>query len=316
MLKIEIDNGSGFCFGVTTAIQKAEEELAAGKTLYCLGDIVHNGMEVERLHDRGLITINHDELKQLHDVKVLLRAHGEPPETYEIARRNNIEIIDATCPVVLALQRRIKKQYETQYPSPITQHPTTSTQHPIKASPLGGRLEGASQIVIFGKNGHAEVLGLVGQTKNQAIVVENLDDVKKLDFTRDIYLYSQTTKSLDEFRRIIEYIQSHISPSATFQSFDTICRQVANRMPNIASFAARHDLILFVSGRKSSNGKVLFHECLRVNPNSHHIESASEIDYSWLKDINTVGICGATSTPKWLMEECRDEILRMIPPCK
>ena len=156
------------------------------------------------------------------------------------------------------------------------------------------------------------MLGLVGQTNNQAIVVESLDDVKRLDLTRDIYLYSQTTKSLDEFRRIIEYIQSHISPSATFQSFDTICRQVANRMPNIASFAARHDLILFVSGRKSSNGKVLFHECERVNPNSYHIESAVEIDPSWLKGINTVGICGATSTPKWLMEECRDAILRMV----
>jgi 4-hydroxy-3-methylbut-2-enyl diphosphate reductase len=296
MLKIEIDSGSGFCFGVTTAIKKAEEELTMGKTLYCLGDIVHNGMEVERLHDRGLVTINHEELKQLHDVKVLLRAHGEPPETYEIARRNNIEIIDATCPVVLQLQKRIKRQFETQYQSPL---------------PLGGA-GGGVQLVIFGKNGHAEVLGLVGQTNNQAIVVESLDDVKRLDFTRDIYLYSQTTKSLDEFRRIIEYIQSHISPSATFQSFDTICRQVANRMPNIASFAARHDLILFVSGRKSSNGKVLFHECERVNPNSHHIESAVEIDSSWLKNIETVGICGATSTPKWLMEECRDAILRMI----
>ena len=296
MLKIEIDSGSGFCFGVTTAIKKAEEELTMGKTLYCLGDIVHNGMEVERLHDCGLVTINHEELKQLHDVKVLLRAHGEPPETYEIARRNNIEIIDATCPVVLQLQKRIKRQYETQYQTPL----------PLEGG--GGRL----QLVIFGKNGHAEVLGLVGQTHNQAIVVESLDDVKRLDFTRDIYLYSQTTKSLDEFRRIIEYIQSHISPSATFQSFDTICRQVANRMPNIASFAARHDLILFVSGRKSSNGKVLFHECERVNPNSYHIESAVEIDPSWLKGINTVGICGATSTPKWLMEECRDAILRMV----
>ena len=296
MLKIEIDSGSGFCFGVTTAIKKAEEELTMGKTLYCLGDIVHNGMEVERLHDRGLVTINHEELKQLHDVKVLLRAHGEPPETYEIARRNNIEIIDATCPVVLQLQKRIKRQFETQYQSPL---------------PLGGA-GGGVQLVIFGKNGHAEVLGLVGQTNNLAIVVESLDDVKQLDLTRDIYLYSQTTKSLDEFRRIIEYIQSHISPSATFQSFDTICRQVANRMPNIASFAARHDLILFVSGRKSSNGKVLFHECERVNPNSYHIESAVEIDPSWLKGINTVGICGATSTPKWLMEECRDAILRMV----
>ena len=309
LLKIEIDSGSGFCFGVTTAIKKAEEELTMGKTLYCLGDIVHNGMEVERLHDCGLVTINHEELKQLHDVKVLLRAHGEPPETYEIARRNNIEIIDATCPVVLQLQKRIKRQFENQWLQCLSSESdllSQTTKRPVSQTTNG------PQIVIFGKNGHAEVLGLVGQTNNQAIVVESLDDVKRLDFTRDIYLYSQTTKSLDEFRRIIEYIQSHISPSATFQSYDTICRQVANRMPNIASFAARHDLILFVSGRKSSNGKVLFHECERVNPNSHHIESAVEINPSWLKYIKTVGICGATSTPKWLMEECRDEILRMI----
>lgn len=282
MLQIEIDNGSGFCFGVTTAIRKAEEELASGKPLYCLGDIVHNSMEVERLHEKGLITINHSQLATLHDAKVMLRAHGEPPETYETARRNNIEIIDATCPVVLALQRRIKLQYD--------------------AAP-------EAQIVIFGKNGHAEVLGLVGQTHQNAIVIEKFEDVTRLDFGRDIYLYSQTTKGLDEFQDIIQYIKEHISPYATFKSFDTICRQVANRIPNIAAFAVRHDLILFVSGRKSSNGKVLFGECLRVNPNSHLIESAEEIEKQWLKDVSTVGICGATSTPKWLMEECRDAIL-------
>lgn len=281
-IQIEIDSGSGFCFGVTTAIKKAEEELAAGKTLYCLGDIVHNGMEVDRLHKHGLVTINHDDLEQLHDVKVLLRAHGEPPETYELAKKNNIEIIDATCPVVLALQRRIKKQYDG--------NPNAQT-------------------VIFGKNGHAEVLGLVGQTHSEAIVVENVEDVKRLDFQRDIYLYSQTTKSLDEFNRIIAYIKEHIAPTATFRSFDTICRQVANRMPNIKEFASRHDLILFVSGHKSSNGKVLFNVCKSVNPNSYLIERAEEIDYDWLKDVKTIGICGATSTPKWLMEECRDAIL-------
>jgi len=279
-MMIEIDNGSGFCFGVTTAIKKAEEELAQGKTLYCLGDIVHNGMECERLRQMGLITINHDDLRELHDVKVLLRAHGEPPATYELARRNNIEIIDATCPVVLKLQNRIKQQYEC----------------------------GADQIVIFGKKGHAEVLGLVGQTQSTAIVIENFDEVKRLDFSRNIYLYSQTTKSLDEFHRIVEYIQAHISSDAVFQSFDTICRSVANRMPNISQFASRHDLILFVCGRKSSNGKVLYNECLRVNPNTHLIEGPEEIDPSWLKDIQTVGICGATSTPKWLMEQCRDAI--------
>lgn len=280
-MQIEIDNGSGFCFGVTTAIRKAEEELAAGTRLYCLGDIVHNGMECERLRRMGLVTINHNEMSRLHGVKVLLRAHGEPPETYEMARRNNIEIIDATCPVVLQLQRRIKQKYDS--------NPD-------------------AQIVIFGKPGHAEVLGLVGQTNGRAIVVADLDGVKSLDFTRDIFLYSQTTKSLDEFHRIIDYIQQHIASEATFKSFDTICRQVANRMPNISSFARRHDLILFVCGRKSSNGRVLFNECKSVNPNSHLIEGPDEIDPSWLKGVDTVGICGATSTPKWLMEECLERI--------
>ncbi len=284
-MKIEIDNGSGFCSGVTTAIKKAEEELAKGVTLYCLGDIVHNGMECERLRKLGLITINHDDMRELHDVKVLLRAHGEPPETYELARKNNIEIIDATCPVVLKLQQRIKTQYSS-LPSP--------------------------QIVIFGKKGHAEVLGLVGQTHSTAIVIESFDEVERLDFSRDIYLYSQTTKSLDEYRRIIEYIQEHISPDAIFKSFDTICRSVANRMPSISQFAAHHDLILFVCGRKSSNGKVLFNECKRINPNSHLIEDPDEIQPEWLDGKKSVGICGATSTPKWLMEQCRDAIQEML----
>lgn len=285
MLQIEIDSGSGFCFGVTTAIKKAEEELAKGTQLYCLGDIVHNGMECERLKRMGLTTINHEEMSRLHDATVLLRAHGEPPATYQLAKDNNIEIIDATCPVVLQLQRRIKAQYESQPDS---------------------------QIVIFGKNGHAEVLGLVGQTQGHAIVIEKFEDVMQLDFTRNIYLYSQTTKSLDEFRRIINYIQQHISNGATFQSFDTICRQVANRMPNIKAFASRHDLVLFVCGHKSSNGKVLYGECKSVNQNTYQIEGPSEIDSSWLKGIATVGICGATSTPKWLMEQCRDAILARI----
>ncbi len=301
-MKIEIDNGSGFCFGVTTAIRKAEEELARGETLYCLGDIVHNGMECERLKQMGLVTIDHKQMRQLHNVKVLLRAHGEPPATYELARQNNIEIIDATCPVVLQLQKRIKKQYETPLSSP---EGDTNVLPSIEAP--SGAVGGAS-IVIFGKKGHAEVLGLVGQTEGSAIVIESFDEVKRLDFTRDIYLYSQTTKSLDEFHRIIAYIQQHIAPTATFKSFDTICRSVANRMGGISQFAARHDLILFVCGRKSSNGKVLYNECLRVNPNSHLIEGPEEIDPSWLNGIETVGICGATSTPKWLMEQCRDAI--------
>lgn len=283
---IEIDNGSGFCFGVTTAIEKAEETLKTDRQLYCLGDIVHNGMECERLKQLGLTTIEHEEFSELHDATVLLRAHGEPPATYELAKANNIDIIDATCPVVLALQKRIKKRYET-----------------IKAGEGNG-----GSIVIFGKNGHAEVLGLVGQTDGTAIVIEHVEEVEKLDFTHDIYLYSQTTKSLDEFHRIIEYCQEHIADGATFQSFDTICRQVANRMPNICQFATKHDLVLFVCGRKSSNGKVLYNACLENNANTHLIEGPEEIQPEWLNGINSIGICGATSTPKWLMERCRDKI--------
>lgn len=287
MIEVEIDDGSGFCFGVTTAIRKAEEELGEAdkvEKLYCLGDIVHNGMECERLRKMGLVTINHEELAQLHNAKVLLRAHGEPPATYALARKNNIEIIDATCPVVLQLQKRIKTQYD---------------ENPD------------AQIVIFGKNGHAEVLGLVGQTEGKAIVVEDVEDVKALDFSRDIYLYSQTTKSLDGFHRVIEYIQEHISPTAVFRSFDTICRQVANRMPKISQFATRHDLILFVCGRKSSNGKVIFDACKRLNSNTYLVEGPAEIQKEWLKGVKTVGICGATSTPKWLMEECEVAVLSM-----
>lgn len=230
MVKVEIDEGSGFCFGVVTAIRKAEEELANGGTLYCLGDIVHNSREVERLENMGLTTINHEEFRQLKNAKVLLRAHGEPPETYEIARRNNIEIIDATCPVVLQLQKRIKQEFMAEESSD-------------------------KQIVIYGKNGHAEVLGLVGQTNGKAIVIEKLEEAQRLDLTKDIRLYSQTTKSLDEFRRIVEYIKAHISPGVSFEYYDTICRQVANRIPNIRKFASSHDLIFFVSGKKSSNGK-------------------------------------------------------------
>ena len=285
MVNIEIDSGSGFCFGVTTAIQKAEEELAKGNMLYCLGDIVHNGQECERLKRMGLITINHEEFAQLHNVKVLLRAHGEPPETYELARKNNIEIIDATCPVVLRLQQRIKREFDN----------TADSSN--------------KQIVIYGKNGHAEVLGLVGQTRGQAIVIENLSEVNRLDFSKDIRLYSQTTKSLDEFRQIVAYIKEHISSEASFEYYDTICRQVANRMPNIQTFAANHDLIFFVCRRKSSNGKILFQECKKVNPNTFLIDQPEEIDRKMLVGATSIGICGATSTPKWLMEECKKVIL-------
>lgn len=286
MVNVEIDNGSGFCFGVTTAIKKAEEELAKGNTLYCLGDIVHNGQECERLKKMGLITINHEGFAQLHHVKVLLRAHGEPPATYELARKKQIEIIDATCPVVLRLQKRIKQEYD-------------NTQN--------GR---SKQIVIYGKNGHAEVLGLVGQTNGTAIVIENLEEANRLDFTKDIRLYSQTTKSVDEFWQIVEYIKAHISPEASFEYFDTICRQVANRMPNIREFAANHDLILFVCGRKSSNGKILYQECKQVNSNTYQIDQPNEIETQWLENAQSIGICGATSTPKWLMEDCKKVILQ------
>jgi 4-hydroxy-3-methylbut-2-enyl diphosphate reductase len=287
MKQVEIDNHSGFCFGVTTAIKKAEDELKKGGTLYCLGDIVHNSCEVERLRLLGLITINHEEFSRLHDAKVLLRAHGEPPETYRIARQNNIELIDATCPVVLKLQKKVKQEH----------------LEPNRAE---------KQIVIYGKNGHAEVNGLVGQTGGTAIVIEKPEEVKKLDFSKDIRLYSQTTKSLDEFRQIGEYIRTHISPEATFKLHDTICRQVANRIPGIRAFAKAHDLVLFVSGKKSSNGKILFHECLSVNPNSHLIEGADEIDRSLLTEAKNIGICGATSTPKWLMEQIYKEIYNNI----
>ena len=287
MIKVEIDEGSGFCFGVVTAIHKAEEELAKGETLYCLGDIVHNSREVERLKAMGLITINRDEFRQLRNAKVLLRAHGEPPETYQIAHKNNIEIIDATCPVVLRLQKRIKQEFRKE------------------------DFE-AKQIVIYGKNGHVEVLGLVGQTGGQAIVIESAEEAKKLDFTKSIRLFSQTTKSLDEFQEIVEYIKLHISPDATFEYYDTICRQVANRMPNLREFAATHDLIFFVSGKKSSNGKMLFEECLKVNANSHLIDNEKEIDPSLLRNVESIGVCGATSTPKWLMEKIHDHIQLLI----
>lgn len=287
MIKVEIDEGSGFCFGVVTAIHKAEEELAKGETLYCLGDIVHNSREVDRLKTMGLITINREEFKQLKNAKVLLRAHGEPPETYIIARENNIEIIDATCPVVLRLQKRIRQGY------------------------LADSDE-EKQIVIYGKSGHAEVLGLVGQTDGKAIVIEKAEEAKKLDLNKSIRLFSQTTKSLDEFQEIVEYFKQHISPEATFEYYDTICRQVANRMPKLREFAATHDLIFFVSGKKSSNGKMLFEECLKVNANSHLIDNEKEIDPSLLQNVKSIGVCGATSTPKWLMEKIYNHIRTLI----
>ncbi len=287
MATIEIDKGSGFCFGVVTAIRKAEEELDKTGHLYCLGDIVHNSNEVDRLKNKGLVTITHEELKELHDVKVLLRAHGEPPETYEIARKNNIEIIDATCPVVLQLQKRIKATYNN-----------GTEAHP--------------QIIIYGKNGHAEVNGLVGQTNGEAVVVEDASGIDKIDFSRNIYFYSQTTKSLQGFRKMVEEIASRKGSKITFDSYDTICRQVANRISKIREFAAAHELILFVCGTKSSNGKILFAECKDANPESYLISNEKEIDPEWLKGKDHIGICGATSTPWWLMNQVKDFVDSLV----
>lgn len=287
MRKIELDKGSGFCFGVVNAIQKAEEELKDGEVLYCLGDIVHNSHEVERLNAKGLITINHEQFRELKNAKVLLRAHGEPPETYETARRNNIRIIDATCPVVLQLQRKIKKMH---------------------TDPA----EKKSQILIFGKNGHAEVNGLVGQTSGEAQVIESADDLDQVDYTRNIRMFSQTTKSIDHFQEVVSVIESRLQPGVDFRYFDTICRQVANRMPNIREFAQTHDVIFFVSGKKSSNGKVLFEECLKVNNRSYLVSDETEIDPQYLVQADSIGICGATSTPKWLMERVAEHIRTLI----
>ena len=286
---IEIDNGSGFCFGVTTAIGKAEEVLDKTGHLYCLGDIVHNSNEVARLEQKGLETITHEQLRDLHDVTVLLRAHGEPPETYEVARRNHIEIIDATCPVVLKLQKRIAASYRTAA--------SERSQTP--------------QIVIYGKRGHAEVNGLVGQTAGTALVIESIEEIDKIDYSRDIILYSQTTKSLQGFKQIVEQIKQRIAPGVNFEYYDTICRSVANRIPQIRQFAAQHELILFVCGSKSSNGRILYAECLDANPDSHLISNESEIDPVWLVGKQRIGICGATSTPSWLMAQVKDRVAQL-----
>lgn len=286
MMRIEIDDKSGFCNGVVTAIRKAEDELNATGSLYCLGDIVHNSDEVERLQNRGLHTITHDDLGSLKNVKVLLRAHGEPPSTYETARRNGITIIDATCPVVLHLQQRIKESFRNRQPG--------------------------QQIVIYGKRGHAEVNGLVGQTSGEAIVVETVDELDQLDFSRDIILYSQTTKSLHGLQEMISEIEKRKSPVSRFLYFDTICRQVANRVPHLREFASSHDVVLFVSGKKSSNGKFLYTECNDVNPKTYFVSTPDEIPAEALKGAKSIGICGATSTPRWLMEEVKERAASIV----
>ena len=286
---ITIDDNSGFCFGVTTAIQTAERELQKGP-LFCLGDIVHNGQEVERLDKLGLETIDYDDLRTLHNVRVLLRAHGEPPSTYHIAKRNNIEIIDASCPVVLHLQKRIRDTYQAHY----------------------GKNTGA-QIVIFGKKGHAEVIGLEGQTNNTAIVIESIHDLDLLDFTRPIYLFSQTTKSVEEFEQIVAEIKRRKAKGeeVVFEYHNTICRNVANRVKRLQDFARSNDVVIFVGGQKSSNAKVLYHNCLEVNSCTIFVSSASDLTPEILQlchNAERVGICGATSTPKWLMESVSEAI--------
>lgn len=282
-LDIEIDNSSGFCFGVINAIKQAEKQLEKGEKLYCLGDIVHNNLEVSRLEEKGLVTIDYDKYKTLSGNKVLLRAHGEPPAVYEFAKKHDIKLVDATCPVVLALQRKIKRKYQT--------------TRDIDA-----------QIVIYGKHGHAEVNGLVGQTDGNAIVIQSMEEVDKIDFSKPIILFSQTTMPIDGFEALIEYIQEHIDDGLLFEHTDTICRQVANRMPNIGEFASKKDWVYFVAGRKSSNGKVLYGHCKEANPNSIFISSPDEIVDPLPSWVESVGICGATSTPKWLMEKVAQKV--------
>ncbi|TAF66190.1 MAG: 4-hydroxy-3-methylbut-2-enyl diphosphate reductase [Cytophagales bacterium] len=289
-MQAEIDKNSGYCFGVEYAIQMAEEALKESEALYCLGDIVHNDMEVKRLYEKGLRIITHEDLRTLQNCRVLIRAHGEPPETYQIALQNNIELIDASCPVVLKLQNRVKNAYDQ-------------------------TLKNEGQIVIYGKEGHAEVIGLSGQTNQEAIIVMKDEDLAKIDYSRPITLFSQTTKSTEGFYRLKDEINKRIHDQyperlPDFDANDSICRQVSNREPQLEIFAKAHDVILFVSGKKSSNGKALYEVCKRNNPESYFIENEFEVQKEWFSEDCRVGICGATSTPMWLMERVRDYILK------
>lgn len=292
-MNVVIDNNSGYCFGVEYAIQMAEDEMReSGKMLYCLGDIVHNDMEVKRLYQKGLRIIDRDEFQTLHDCKVLIRAHGEPPETYEIAMKNNIELIDASCPVVLKLQNRVKNAFDQME-------------------------EKEGQIVIYGQEGHAEVIGLTGQTNTKAIVVMHEEDLDKIDFTRPVTLFSQTTKSTQGFYHIRDLIENRLKEAhphkneATLQANDSICRQVSNREPQLKKFAAEHDVIIFVSSKKSSNGKALYNTCKGVNNQSYFIVNDEELMPDWFENVHSVGVCGATSTPNWLMEKVAEAIKTM-----
>lgn len=288
-MQVNIDKNSGYCFGVEFAIKMAEDEMENMEPLYCLGDIVHNDMEVKRLSAKGLVVIDREQLQELSNCKVLIRAHGEPPETYKLAIENNIELIDASCPVVLKLQHRVKNAFD-------------------KMERENG------QIVIYGKKGHAEVIGLTGQTLEKAIVVTDDSDLDHLDYNRPITLFSQTTKSTKGFYALSEKIEGRIKESKgelteiDFNSNDSICRQVSNREPQLQRFAQENDVILFVSGKKSSNGKALYQVCLSENPRSYFIENEEEIDSAWFHQADRVGICGATSTPMWLMEQVKEYV--------
>lgn len=283
-MKVEIDTHSGFCFGVMDAVQTAEKWLQTHSSLYCLGDIVHNEVEVERLSKLGLKIIRHEQFKELHDTHVLIRAHGEPPETYEIAKKNQIQLIDATCPVVLNLQNKIKEQYLA---------------------------EKESQILIFGKPGHAEVVGLQGQTDNEAIVITSVEDLQQIDTSRPAHLYAQTTQNLEKYTQIIEKLTEIYKKKGRETDFhyqDTICRRVSNRAEQIKTFAKAYDMILFVSGEKSSNGLYLYQTCLTANPRSHFIFKIDQVDQIAFDSTTSIGICGATSTPMWLMEEVKKRV--------
>lgn len=286
-MNVTIDKNSGYCFGVEFAIQMAEDEMEHCEELYCLGDIVHNSMEVQRLYKKGLRIIDREQLKELRDTKVLIRAHGEPPETYKTALENNIELIDASCPVVLKLQNRVK--------------------HAFDADKTKG-----GQIVIYGQVGHAEVIGLAGQTGDEAIIVTTEEDLDKIDFSRPVTLFSQTTKSTKGFYHIKSLIEERLQQakqdSTAFNANDSICRQVSNREPQLTKFSAEHDVIIFVSGKKSSNGKALYSVCKQHNPNSYFVENEEELERGWFANAESVGICGATSTPMWLMQQVADSI--------
>lgn len=287
MTIVEIDAHSGFCLGVVKAIKKAETFLESNDVLYSLGDIVHNNMEVERLESKGMKTITHAQFANMRNANILFRAHGEPPSTYEMAEQQGIRLIDATCPVVLSLQAKISTIYE--------QSKNTDTQ-----------------IVIFGKSGHAEVVGLLGQTQNTAIVLETISDANRLDFSKPIVLFSQTTKSLDEFQSLISLLKTSMKSGVSFEFHDTICRQVANRLPHIRNFARKHDCILFVSGAKSSNGKALFDTCLKENPKTFFITGPDDVIFTMFEGTDKIGICGATSTPVWLMQDVKKQVEKVL----